>query len=590
MKKVLMTGNEALARGAWEAGVRFASAYPGTPSTEILENLFEYKEVYANWAVNEKTCFEAAAGASLGGVRALAAMKHVGVNVAADPLFTFAYIGVNAGMVLVSADEPGMYSSQNEQDNRNYAYFAKVPMLEPSDSGECLEMMKAAFDISEQFDTPVIIRITTRVAHSKSVVSLDPKPHLPVLSPKPYVKNVQKNLPIPSVSAQLRVNLEERMARLSQFSEDTPFNYVENGGDIGIIASGMCVNYAKEVFGDNATYLKLGFTNPLPDKLLDEFYRQGFSEVYVIEENDPYLEHWVLRRGYSFKTVRPSYGEKTPDVLRSAIAGHPSKAGESIPPRPPVLCAGCPHRGFLVELGKRKDTIVAGDIGCYTLGFAPPFNAVDFAICMGAAFSSAYGMAKALETTGDNRRVVGIMGDSTFFHTGINSLIEVLNNKSNVVCCILDNRVTGMTGQQNNPGEEIDIAGICRALGAKNVAVVNPNDLDAVRQALDDAYNRNEVSVIITRWPCVLKTMGEKDLLEFGDDLFKNKFVVKADVCIGCKVCLDVGCPSVVVGSAGGISAVDTEEKVATITHGCVGCGVCAKVCPVKAIRLGGEL
>ncbi|MDR2167915.1 MAG: indolepyruvate ferredoxin oxidoreductase subunit alpha, partial [Clostridiales bacterium] len=383
--KVLMTGNEALARGAWEAGVRFASAYPGTPSTEILQNLLSYDGLHAEWAPNEKVSLEAAAGAAVGGVRALCAMKHVGVNVAADPLFTFAYTGINAGMVLITADEPGMHSSQNEQDNRNFAPHAKIPMLEPSDSQECLDMMKTAFELSERFDAPVLIRITTRVAHSKSIVELGERVEI---EPKEYVKNVRKFLPIPSFAVDLRIRLEDKLAVLEKFSEVTELNHIIEGGKIGVIASGICVNYAKEVFGDDATYLKLGFTHPLPDSVLDEFYRQvDPDKVYIIEENDPYLQHWVERRGYHAIPILPPYGEKTPDAIRAAVFGHhkPTLDIEThdIPPRPPVLCSGCPHRGFFVELAKRKDTIVAGDIGCYTLGFAPPFNAVDYVICMG---------------------------------------------------------------------------------------------------------------------------------------------------------------------------------------------------------------
>ncbi|MCL2168583.1 MAG: thiamine pyrophosphate-dependent enzyme, partial [Defluviitaleaceae bacterium] len=450
--KQLMTGNEALARGAWEAGVRFASAYPGTPSTEILVNLLNYKEIYAEWAPNEKVSLEAAAGAAVGGSRSVCAMKHVGVNVAADPLFTFAYTGVNAGMVLVTADEPGMHSSQNEQDNRNVAPFAKVPMLEPSNSQECLDMMKEAFELSEKYDVPVLIRITTRIAHSKSIVTLSERVEHPE---REYKKDVRKFLPIPAFATGLRVRVEDRMSVLEDFTEKTPLNRIEEGGKIGVIASGVCVNYAKEVFGDDATYLKLGFTHPLPNNLLDEFYRQVDSEkVYVIEENDPYLQHWVERQGYPCIPILPPYGEKTPDVLRAAIFGEPNPVLDvndaDVPPRPPVLCSGCPHRGFFVELAKRKDTIVAGDIGCYTLGFAPPFNAIDYVICMGSAFSAGHGTQIALEQAGKDTRVVGIMGDSTFFHTGINSLMEVVYNRSKTICVILDNRITGMTGQQEH--------------------------------------------------------------------------------------------------------------------------------------------
>ncbi|MCL2855269.1 MAG: indolepyruvate ferredoxin oxidoreductase subunit alpha [Defluviitaleaceae bacterium] len=583
MEKVLMTGNEALARGAWEAGAKFASAYPGTPSTEILVNLLNYKEIYAEWAPNEKVSLEAACGAAVGGSRSVCAMKHVGVNVAADPLFTFAYTGTNAGLVLVTADEPGMHSSQNEQDNRYYAQSSKVPLLEPANSQECLDMMKAAFDLSEDFDVPVMIRITTRVAHSKSAVTLSPRVEVPH---RVYEKNVRKYLPIPAFAVALRVKVEERMAKLKEFSEKTPLNYIEKGGKVGVITSGMCYNFAKEVFGDDASYLKLGFTHPLPDSLLDEFYKLDHEKVYIIEENDPYIQDWVMKKGYECLSVDPPYGEKTPDVLRKAIFGEGmptvSLNTDDVPPRPPVLCSGCPHRGFFTEIAKRKDTIVAGDIGCYTLGFAPPFNAIDYVICMGSAFSAAHGTQIALEQAGKDTRVVGVMGDSTFFHTGINSLIEVLYNRSKVICVILDNRITGMTGQQEHPGtgrsaygdpaHEMDIATVCKALGAKHVDVVNPNDLKAVRDVMDAAYARDEASIIITRWPCVLKPMGEPEYKEFGENLFKDKFEVN-DKCVGCKACIKVGCPSV-----------SMDGKVAKIDQSCVGCTVCAQVCPVNAI------
>jgi indolepyruvate ferredoxin oxidoreductase alpha subunit len=375
---------------------------------------------------------------------------------------------------------------------------------------------------------------------------------------------------------------------LEKYSEITELNHIIEGGKIGIIASGICVNYAREVFGDEATYLKLGFTHPLPDSVLDEFYRQvDPDKVYIIEENDPYLQHWVERRGYHAIPILPPYGEKTPDAIRAAVFGHhePTLSVEThdIPPRPPVLCSGCPHRGFFVELAKRKDTIVAGDIGCYTLGFAPPFNAVDYVICMGSAFSAGHGTQMALEAAGSDKRVVAVMGDSTFFHTGINSLIEVIYNRSKVICVILDNRITGMTGQQEHPGTgksaygepapEIDIAEVCRALGAPHIEVVNPNNLKEMRAALDAAYSRDCASVIITRWPCVLKPMGAAEYAEFGDDLFKKKYGVLADKCVNCRKCLSVGCPS--------ISIADNKAR---IDQNCVGCDICAQVCPVNAI------
>ena len=593
--RMLMTGDEAIARGAYEAGVHFASAYPGTPSTEILQNMTQYEEVFAEWAPNEKVSLEAAAGASIAGMRAMCSMKHVGVNVAADPMFTFAYTGVNGGMVIVSADEPGMHSSQNEQDNRYYAQSSKIPMLEPSNSQECIDMMKLAFEISEEYDTPVFIRITTRIAHSKSVVELKPRVEVAI---REYVKDANKFMCVPAVAAKLRVKVEARGEKFKEYTEKTPLNYIEKGGSIGVIASGKCVNFAKEVFGNDATYLKLGFTYPLPDKLLDEFYKQvDADKVYVIEENDPYLEHWVQRRGHKCigKPTIPTYGELTPDALRAAIHG------EMLPqldipanmtaPRPPVFCSGCPHRGFFYELAKRKNTVIAGDIGCYTLAYIEPYNAMDFVVCMSAAFSSGHGAQIALDKAGSDKRVVAVLGDSTFFHMGINGLIEVLYNGSKTICVVLDNRITGMTGGQEHPGtgknahgqpaHEMDIEAVCRALGAKNVCVVNPNDLAAVSKALDDAYAIDEPSVIITRWPCVLKPMGEADLAEFGQDVFKTKLTVDNAKCTGCKLCMRVGCPS--------ISMIDDKDanklgRLAKIENSCVGCNVCAQVCPPKAI------
>ncbi|MCL2557271.1 MAG: indolepyruvate ferredoxin oxidoreductase subunit alpha [Treponema sp.] len=589
--KTLMTGDEAIARGAYEAGVAFASAYPGTPSTEILENIAEhYREILSEWAPNEKVALEAAAGASIAGARSIAAMKHVGVNVAADPLFTFSYTGVRGGLVLITGDEPGMHSSQNEQDNRWYALSAKVPLFEPSDSQECIDMLRAAYDLSEEYDAPVLMRITTRIAHSKSIVKLGERFNAPI---KDYVKETQKYVSVPAIARARRKVVEDRMNRLKEYSEKTPLNCIEKGGKIGIVASGMSYNFAREVFGDEATYLKLGFTNPLPDRLLAEFYGL-VDRVYVIEENDPFLQRWIESLGYKCvgKPVIPPYDEMTPDVLRKAIRGEELDIvqydASLVVPRPPVLCAGCPHRGFFFELAKRKNTVVAGDIGCYSLGFAEPFNGIDYIVCMGAAFSSGHGTQQALVKAGKDTRVVGVMGDSTFFHTGINGLIEVLYNGSKTICVILDNRTTGMTGHQEHPGTgldarheqttEIDIETVVKALGAKNVAVVNPNDIKAVRAALDAAYAKDEPSVIITRWPCVLKHMNEGDYNEFGDDLFKKKYFVNEETCIACKQCIKSGCPALSMTGAGGKSNINPLD--------CVGCSVCAQICPKDAIEI----
>jgi len=587
MKK-LLTGNEALARGAYEAGVQFASAYPGTPSTEILENMTQYKEVNAEWAPNEKVALEAAIGASIAGVRSMASMKHVGLNVAADPLFTFVYTGVNGGMVIINADEPGQHSSQNEQDNRNYAKAAKIPMLEPSTSQEAKDMMKKAFEISEEYDIPVMIRMTTRSCHSKGIVDCGERQEA---EPKVYKKNVQKYVIVPAIARKLRANLEVKLARLKELCETTELNRIEdNGKRKGIIASGMAYCFAKEVFGDDVNYLKLGFTYPLPEKLIDRFC-SSVDEIYVIEENDPYMEETVRMLGYDCKgkNTFPSYGELTPDVIRKSVYGEAKKATEcnteKVVDRPPTLCAGCPHRGLFYELGKRKNVVISGDIGCYTLGFAPPYNVMDFNICMGASISAGHGAQKAFDMIGSDMRVVSMIGDSTFFHTGINSLMEVIYNNSKTVNIILDNRITGMTGHQENPGSGrhadnsdapvMDIEKIARAFGANNVAVVNPNDLKKVKETLDWAFALEEPSVIITRWPCVLKKLTAADQAEFGK-VFTEKAVVDPDKCIKCKLCLRCGCPALSMDRESGKAKIDRLQ--------CAGCDVCTQICPRQAI------
>jgi indolepyruvate ferredoxin oxidoreductase alpha subunit len=587
----LMTGNEAVARGAFEAGVLFASAYPGTPSTEILENLAAYRELDAEWAPNEKVAMEAAIGASVVGARSMASMKHVGLNVAADPLFTFAYTGVGGGMVVVTADEPGQHSSQNEQDNRNYAKFMKIPMLEPSTSQECRDMTLAAYEISERFDTPVLIRMTTRVCHSKGIVECGERAEVGV---RPYVKDIQKNITVPDIARKLRAKVEERASLLLAYSEDSPLNAEErHSGRIGIIASGMCCCYAREVFGDDASYLKLGFTNPLPHKKIRDFC-ESVDEVRVIEENDAYIEETVIMLGYEKKlrgkNTLPHFGELTPDVIRAAFfrKHKPTTARdkERVIPRPPTLCAGCPHRGFFYEVGRRKNLIVAGDIGCYTLGFAPPYNAMDFNNCMGASFSAGHGMQKILDKIpGNEKRVVAVLGDSTFFHSGMTSLLEVVYNNSRTVCVILDNAITGMTGHQNNPGNGLDARGeiavktsiedVVRALGVKNVAVVNPNDLAVMKKTLDWGLALDEPSVIITRWPCVLKRITAEERDEF-DNPFTTTLAVDAEKCVGCKLCLACGCPAL---------SFDPERKKSVIDSAqCVGCAVCGQICPKSAI------
>ena len=588
MKK-LMTGDEAIARGAYEAGVSYASAYPGTPSTEILENLSTYKEIYAEWAPNEKVAMESAIGASVAGLRSMVSMKHVGMNVAADPMFTWSYMGVNGGNVIVTADEPGMFSSQNEQDNRNYAKAAKIAMLEPSDSQECIDMVKAAYELGEKFDTPFMIRLTTRVCHSKTIVELNDRQEI---AAKEWTKNPGKYVCLPAISRNLKKKVIRRMETLAEYSETTPFNRVEMGDlSVGVIASGVCYYYAKEVFGEKASYLKLGFTNPLPAKMIKEFC-QKVDKVYVLEENDPYIEEFVRQQGCSCigKDLFPLDGELTPDVIRECVTGEKAELIEFdsslLTGRAPTFCAGCPHRGLFYRLGKRKDIMISGDIGCYTLAAGKPYNAMDSTVCMGASISLGHGAQKAFAQEGVNRRVVTVIGDSTFFHTGINSLINTVYNKSNTVNIILDNRITGMTGHQDNPGTgytakgedttAISIEGLVKAIGIRHVFVINPNHLDEVDEALDKALALDEPSVIITRWPCALKKFSRQDKEEF-DSLFVTRDTIDADLCIGCKRCLGTGCPALYFNA---------ETKKASINPAqCVGCDVCAQVCPKKAIR-----
>ena len=588
--KQLITGDEAVARGAWEAGVRFASAYPGTPSTEILENIATYKEIHAEWAPNEKTALESVIGASLAGARAIASMKHVGLNVAADPFFTFAYMGVNAGAVVVTADEPGQFSSQNEQDNRNYAKAAMTPMFEPSDSQECKDMLLEAFEISEQYDIPVLFRMTTRVCHSKSLVELGERQDVPL---KPYVKNIKKYVAVPANARPMKVKVLANQELLKGYSNNCQWNRVEmHEPSVGVICSGDCYLYAREVFGDGASYLKLGFTNPLPDDLIRDFASK-VEKICIIEENDPYIEEHVRALGIACdgKNIFPRNGEMKPEVIRSVIDGEEYSLDETVRaaviPRPPTLCAGCPHRGFFYELGRRKNVMVSGDIGCYTLASGAPYNAMETTVCMGASISLGHGAQQVFDTIeGNKMRVVSVLGDSTFFHTGINSLLDVAYNKSNLITVVLDNRITAMTGQQDNPGsgltiqgevtEAVSIEAIALAFGFRNVRVINPNQLDEVKDALDWALGLQEPSVIITRWPCALKKQTAIDKEEFKGS-FTSVYWVNEEICIGCKKCTRTGCPAIVFQFAKKKSSIDPEK--------CVGCSVCAQVCPVQAIQ-----
>lgn len=587
--KVLLTGNEAVARGAYEAGVIYASAYPGTPSTEILENLTLYEGITSEWSPNEKVALEAVMGASFGGGRAMAAMKHVGLNVAADPFFTFSYTGVNAGAVIISADEPGQHSAQNEQDNRNYAKAAKVPMFEASDSQECLDMIKEAYDISEEYDLPVLFRMTTRLCHGKSVVETGERQEKEI---KEFVKNPGKYVMVPGNARIRRVDLESRLERMKEYSENTRFNRTEiNDKKIGVITSGMCYQYAKEVFGDTVSYLKLGFTNPMPDRMIEAFAK-SMDRIYVIEENDPYIEERVRILGFDCegKNLFPKMGEMTADVIRKSVYGKELDTvdynKDMVVPRPPTLCAGCPHRGFFYRLGKKKNIMISGDIGCYTLGFAKPYNAIDTTVCMGASISMGHGAQKVFDKLENGKRVVSVIGDSTFFHTGINSLMTVIYNGSNTINVILDNRVTAMTGHQENPGSGknacgdpapvTDIEDIVRALGFKNIRTINPNDLDEVEDALNESLALDEPSVIITRWPCALKKLSAMDMEEFKG-VFSNKNYIEEEVCIGCRKCVRSGCPALVFNKDKKKTAIDLLQ--------CVGCDVCTQLCPTGAIR-----
>lgn len=586
--KVIMSGNEAIARGAYEAGVTIASAYPGTPSTEILENLSKYEGVYAEWAPNEKVALEVTSGAAIGGARSLSTMKHVGLNVAADPLFTMAYEGVNGGLVVVTADDPGMHSSQNEQDNRYYAPHAKVALIEPSDSQECLDYMKEAYKISEEYDTLVLFRSTTRVSHSKSIVELGERVEVGV---KPYEKNVKKYVMIPAHSKAKHYEVEERLERLRQYSNKTFLNRIEMGDTkIGIITSGISYQYAKEVFGEKASYLKIGYSYPLPDEMIRDFASK-VEKLYIIEENDPYIETAVKAMGISCtgKEIIPICEELNPDIIRKAILKEENKGvyetDIKAPSRPPVLCPGCPHRGIFYAVSKYKDVIATGDIGCYTLGLVPPLGVTDTVICMGASISGGLGMEKANQMAKrEDKKVFAFIGDSTFFHSGITGLINSVYNNIPIVTCILDNRITAMTGHQENPGTGktlqnkpapmVDIEKVALSVGIReeNIRVVDPYDLKSTEEAVKEAHDSNEPFVIITKQPCALK----KDVLKARVGM---KCVIDSEKCKKCKACLKTGCPALQFKD--GIVSIDQNM--------CNGCEICKQVCKFDAITKVGE-
>ncbi|ARC84486.1 indolepyruvate ferredoxin oxidoreductase, alpha subunit [Clostridium argentinense CDC 2741] len=588
MNKVIMTGNEAIARGAYEAGCHVASAYPGTPSTEILENFATYEGVYAEWAPNEKVGFEVAAGASIGGARALTTMKHVGLNVAADPLFTMAYEGVNGGFVVITADDPGMHSSQNEQDNRFYAPHAKVAMLEPSDSQECLDFMKKAYEISEEFDTLVLFRVTTRISHSKTIVEPGEKQEVAV---KPYEKNIRKYIMTPGHAKLKHYEVEERLEKLRKYSNSCELNKIEMGDTkIGIITSGVSYQYCKEVFGDNVSYLKIGMSYPLPDEMIKKFSSK-VENIYVVEENDPYLENAVKVLGINCKgkEIIPICDELNPDIIRKAILGDVNEVKYSVdvrpPSRPPVLCPGCPHRGIFYAVSKYKDVIAANDIGCYTLGMNAPLNVADTVICMGASISGGIGIERAsIVAKREDKKVFSFIGDSTFFHSGVTGLINSVYNNTPIVTVILDNRITGMTGHQENPGTGktlqnnpapmIDLEDLVLACGVKkeNIRVVDPYKLEETKKAVEEAHKSKEPFVIITKQPCALI----KEVLKARADLSCR---VNQDTCRKCKMCLKTGCPALKFQN--GIVSIDESM--------CNGCELCKQVCPFKAIEKVGE-
>ena len=573
MKKLLL-GNEAVARGLYEAGVRVVSSYPGTPSTEITEAAATYEEIYCEWASNEKVAAEVAAGASFAGARSFCAQKHVGLNVAADPLFTMSYIGVNGGMVLAVADDPGLHSSQNEQDSRNYAIAAKLPMLEPADSAECRDFTKLAYELSEQFDTPVLLRLTTRVAHSRSPVELYEREEHAL---KPYEKNPAKNVMLPAFAKPKHYKVEERTQKLSAWSDEADINVLEdNHSEVGVIASGAVYQYAKEALGDTVSYLKLGMVHPLPLKKIQELASK-VKTLYVIEELDDVIESFCKKNGIAVhgKDVVPRCDEFSQNVIRQCMLGkvpESKKVDAETPGRPPVMCCGCPHRGLFYALKKAK-VYVSGDIGCYTLGASAPLSAIDTCICMGASVSALHGYNKARGKDAEQKSVA-VIGDSTFIHSGITGLIDIAYNQSNSVVIILDNSITGMTGHQQNPttgynikGDPttaVDLEALCKAVGIKRVRVCDPYNLKEVESVLKEELAAEEPSVIISRRPCALLKYVKH----------KPSLVVDTEKCIGCKACLGIGCPAISVH--GGKAAIDRTQ--------CVGCGVCTTLCPKSAI------
>ena len=576
--KQLMLGNKAFARGLYEAGCAFVSSYPGTPSTEITEEAARYDEIYCEWAPNEKVAMEAAFGASLAGRRSFCGMKHVGLNVAADPLFTMSYTGVNAGLVIGVADDAGMHSSQNEQDSRHYAIAAKIPMLEPSDSAETLDFVKKAYALSEEYDTPVLVKMCTRISHSQSIVETGER----IEVTKTYEKDIPKYVMMPGMARRRHPLVEERTKALAAFAETTELNRVEEGGkEIGIITSSTSYQYAKEVFGDSASILKLGMVNPLPEKKIREF-AACVGRLIVIEELDPVIEEFCRGLGLAVegKDALPVLGEFSQNLVAEAFGKEVQRGRaleDEIPMRPPVMCSGCPHRGLFYVLKKKKVTVL-GDIGCYTLGAIAPLSAIEMTLCMGASISGVHGFNKALGSESEGR-TVGVIGDSTFMHSGMTGLANIAYNQSNSTVIILDNSITGMTGHQQNPttgynikgdpAGKIDLEALCRAMGIKRVRVVDPYDLEACEKAVTEELAAAEPSVIIARRPCALLKYVEH----------KTPLRVDPETCIGCQSCMRIGCPS--------ISMRDGKAHVDETL--CVGCDVCSQLCPVDAFAHTGK-
>ena len=577
MMKKLMLGNEAVARGAYEAGVSVVSSYPGTPSTEITENIVKYDDIYVEWAPNEKVAAEVAIGASIAGARSMSCMKHVGLNVMADPVFTASYTGVNGGLVLCVADDQGMHSSQNEQDSRHYAKASKILMLEPSDSGECKEFTKTAYELSEKYDTPVFLRLSTRVSHSQSLVEEEEKQEVAL---KDYEKNPQKYVMMPGNAIKRHVVVEDRINALKEMAETSPLNRVEeNGSKIGIIAGGIAYMYAKEALGDKADYLKIGIVYPLPEKKIKEFASK-YDKVFVIEELDPVIEDFCKSVGVDVigKDVFTLQGEYTPSMIKKAVldtdAPEFDVIDEPTPVRPPVMCAGCPHRGTFYVL-KKLGLVVSGDIGCYTLGATPPLQSVDTTICMGASISVAHGMAKARGAE-FNKKLVSVIGDSTFMHSGITGLVDIVYNKGNNTVIILDNSITGMTGHQDNPTtgytirkeetKQVNLITLCKSIGVEHVVVADPFDVKNFEKVVKEEVEREEPSVIIAQRPCALLPNMRKKY---------SGHCHITDKCKKCKMCMKLGCPAISLD--GDTVKIDTTQ--------CNGCGLCTNVCPFGAIE-----